>query len=361
MKNLFYTIALFFAVLTSCESPMADIYDAIDNPVDTAGNLLPNKIVGQTSYTLTEEDYTDELDFNYPNFSSTDQAKELIPGFLTSKFPVWGMGSLAEITYDIYNRIPSVDATPFDVDASEYEPITGNSYGNFSSTNHVTEYAALKYPDAQDGDFYAFNCKYYAGSVSDRIYGVLMHNGAWVAVQGFDADAYTAMGESFPNLSSTDEAEEKLPIFLKDYNKYNTVKVGEPLMYVYETRFDAHLIAFVYDGINYTLYENILSETLQFGHDGSTWVPDNTVKYILTAADFALVGNDRYGNFDVRPGKDEEPISVRIEKINTILTNNFPDLAVEGQKFVVDYNVYNGSAAVYTIALIHDGTSFVQQ
>ena len=37
--------------------------------------------------------------------------------------------------------------------------------------------------------------------------------------------------------------------------------------------------------------------------------------------------------------------SVRLDKVNTILLNNFPSDA-EGQKYIVTYNIYNGAAGV---------------
>ena len=68
----------------------------------------------------------------------------------------------------------------------------------------------------------------------------------------------------------------------------------------------SYIANFIYDGASWSKYNNVIDETIKFGHDGTSWVPDNTIKYTLTAADYALVGNDRYGNFDVRAGKDEE-------------------------------------------------------
>ncbi len=73
-----------------------------------------------------------------------------------------------------------------------------------------------------------------------------------------------------------------------------------------------------------------------------------------------LVGNDRYNNFDVRTGRDEELEEVRLEKINTILKNNFPDDA-EGQKYIVSYNIYNGANDVWTLAVIKVGADYVKQ
>jgi len=102
------------------------------------------------------------------------------------------------------------------------------------------------------------------------------------------------------------------------------------------------------------------SPSLQFGHDGTKWVPDNTIKYVLTSADYELVGNGYYNNFDVRAGKAEETIEVRLEKINTILLKNFPGSA-EGQKYNVFYNVYSGANEVWNTKVILKGSAYVLQ
>jgi len=80
----------------------------------------------------------------------------------------------------------------------------------------------------------------------------------------------------------------------------------------------------------------------------------------LTSADYELVGNGNYGNFDVRAGKAEESEEVRLDKINTILLNNFPDSA-EGQKYSVDYNVYSGAAEIWNMKVILEGGAYVLQ
>jgi hypothetical protein len=117
---------------------------------------------------------------------------------------------------------------------------------------------------------------------------------------------------------------------------------------------------FIYDGASWSEYNNVIDETIKFGHDGTTWVPDNTIKYTLTGADYTLVGNGNYGNFDVRAGKAEEQESVRLDKVNTILLNNFPSDA-EGQKYIVTYNIYNGAAGVWSLAVIKEGGAYVKQ
>jgi hypothetical protein len=173
------------------------------------------------------------------------------------------------------------------------------------------------------------------------------------------------MGESYPNFSSHDEAAAKIPVTLVDLHKFNPKSAGDIVSAMYELYkgggvTKSYTSNFIFDGTSFSKYNNVKGETIQFGHDGATWVPDNTIKYTLTAADYTLVGNGNYGNFDVRAGKDEETVASRVAKINTILLNNFPSDA-EGQKYIVSYNIYNGANGVWQTAVIKTGSAYVLQ
>ena len=104
----------------------------------------------------------------------------------------------------------------------------------------------------------------------------------------------------------------------------------------------------------------MIDVVLKFGHDGTSWVPDNTIKYTLTNADFALVDNGRYNNFDIRVGKDEETIEARLVKLNIILKANFP-ASEEGQKFAVTYAVYDGANGFRTTNVVKEGADYILQ
>ena len=56
----------------------------------------------------------------------------------------------------------------------------------------------------------------------------------------------------------------------------------------------------------------------------------------------------------------EELEDVRVEKISTILLNNFPS-DTEGQKYIVTYNIYNGAAGIWSLAVIKEGSAYVKQ
>jgi hypothetical protein len=92
MKRIIYLLVIVGTVLVGC-NPLDDIYndiDAVDNP-----------IVGEDVYTLTSEDY-DELELGFGSFSSEDDAKTMLPGFLTEKYPLWGNGSSVNVGYKLY-------------------------------------------------------------------------------------------------------------------------------------------------------------------------------------------------------------------------------------------------------------------
>jgi hypothetical protein len=358
MKKLIYLFVAMGAYLfTSC-NPMDDIYTAIDAQQEV--------ITGEVSFTLTNDDYA-ALSLNYGNFNSIDDAKAMIPDLLTSKYPVWGEGSLAVVSFNVYApKKTETSLEVYTVTTADYDAYPDTAqYNNFDSMSQIYRFLNDKYPTPADRLLVSLTYKYYSGSVKTLNNGFLYLNGEWNFIQGFTNDEYTAMGESYPNFSSKDEAETKIPIFLSEKFKYVTKNAGDIEAIMYKLYVgggvtESYVMYFTYDGTSWSKYTNEIVETVKFGHDGTTWVPDNTIKYTLTAADYELVGNGRYGNFDVRSGKAEETVEARLAKINTILLNNFPGMA-EGQKFVVTYNVYSGAAEVWQMKVILQGGVYVLQ
>ena len=354
MKKIFYSFAILSLLFTSC-NPMEDIYSEID--------ATETVISGEATYTLTDADY-DALGLNYGNFSSSDDAKADLPGFLTGKYPAWGAESLAAVTFKLYApKVTERSLEVYTVSSDDYAD-NGHTYGNFSRDYHITDFLDIKYPNAANRLLVSLTYKYYSGSVSTLNNGFLFVNGAWEMAAGITDDEYTAMGEGYSNFSSEDEAIAKVSVFLVDKFKYSGKMAGdiEAIMYKLYTggSVKSFIANFIYDGASWSEYNNVIDETIKFGHDGTTWVPDNTIKYTLTGADYTLVGNGNYGNFDVRAGKAEAEESVRLDKVNTILLNNFPSDA-EGQKYIVTFNIYNGAAGVMSLAVIKEGGAYVKQ
>jgi len=346
-------------VFTSCE-PMEDIHAAID--------AQEHVISGAATFAMSDDDY-DYLDLDHGNFNSADDAKDMIPDLLENNYPVWGGGSLAAVTFKIYSPKDTYSGIVSELTSAEMNAITGNTYGNFSRDYHIFNYLDATYLSPSDGDFHSLKYEYYSGGESDLTNGFAYENGEWMQITGFTEDEYKVMGESYPNFSSDNEAEAKMPIFLVDRFKFNPKSAGDivPVMYELSKKdenndryTESNTDNYIFDGASWSKYNDVIEETVKFGHDGNVWVPDNTIKYTLTQADYDLVGNGYRGNFDVRSGKDEELESVRLDKINTILLNNFPGMTEE-QKFVVIYNVWNDGDFVWEMKVILSGGAYVLQ
>lgn len=368
MKKIFYSFVLLSLAFTSC-NPMEDIYEELD--------AIETIISGEAEITLTDEDY-EGLELDFGNFSSEEDAKTMLPDFLSKKYPTWGKESLVSVTFKLYSpKRDERSLTVYEVTDADYTA-GGHRFGNFDSFQDITEFLDTKYPNAEDRLLVSLTYKYYDGGTTYTLNNGFINNaGTWEMSIGITDDEYAAMGEGRAQFSFEDEAYDKIPVFLKDRMKYEG-KVAEDIqgvmfkLYVTDTQdidgdgqtddraLYSYVAFFIYDGTNWTKYNNVIDQTIKFGHDGDKWVPDNTIKYTLTAADYALVGNDRYGNFDVRAGRDEETEEVRLDKINTILLNNFPNDA-EGQKYIVSYNIYNGANGVWTLAVIKEGDKYVKQ
>ena len=355
MKKLFYSFAILTLVFTSC-NPMEDIYTDVD--------AVQKVIEGNSSLTLTDDDYSD-LGLSFANFGSLADAKTKIPGFLSDKYPVWGKNSAALVTFKFYSRVNTYSKNVYALSDAEHNAITGKTYGNFDRDYQITNFIDSKYPTPSEGDFVSMRYRFYAGGETTKTDGFVYTNGSWDKITGFTENQYKAMGENFPNFSSHDEAAAKIPVSLLDVYKFIPQNAGTIVSAMYELYkgggvTKSYTSNFIFDGTSWTKYNNVMGETLQFGHDGTVWVPDNTIKYTLTSSDYALVGNGQYGNFDVRTGKDEETVASRLAKINTILTTNFPGNA-DGQKYIVSYNIYNGANGVWTMAVIKSGGVYVLQ
>jgi hypothetical protein len=355
MKKIFLLLTVFSMVFASCD-PLEDIYAEID--------ATETVIVGEANYTLSDADY-DDLGLRYPNFGSIEEAKTMIPGFLTDKYPVWGKNSGVKATFKYYSKVKTYSKNVYKLSKAEHDAITGKTYGNFDKTYHITNFIDDKYTSPSEGDFVSLRYVFYSGGKTTLTDGFAYTNGEWNKITGFTPDEYKAMGESYPNFSSHDEAAAKIPVTLIDVFKFNPKSAGDIVSAMYELYkgggvTKSYTSNFIFDGTSFSKYNNVKGETVQFGHDGATWVPDNTIKYTLTSADYTLVGNGNYGNFDVRAGKDEETVASRVAKINTILLNNFPSDA-EGQKYIVSYNIYNGAGGVWQTAVIKTGGAYVLQ
>lgn len=185
----------------------------------------------------------------------------------------------------------------------------------------------------------------------------------------------TASGQpgQYNNFSSSIAPDDYLPTFLD--LKYPYALEGDQLFVIYDyysSSTGAQLRGNLYTVKNgvWTAYQSTIDTTLQFGHDGTTWVPDNTIKYEFVKADYDFIiatfaGNpafagavanlSSYGNistFNWTPAQVDAAIGA-------VLMRNFPGMA-EGQKFAATIYIYDGSSRNSTINYILTGGTYVR-
>jgi len=361
---------VFTMVFTTACDPMEDVYEELGNPESI--------ITGEVAFELSDEDY-DELDLSYGNFGSVDDAKSMIPNLLKDKYPVWGDGSLAAVTFKWYNKKNTYSKNVYALSEDEHNAITGKTYGTFDKDYHITNYLEATYPDAEEGDFHSLKYKFYAGSTTTLTDGFYFDNGEWNRISGFTPDEYKTMGNSYPNFSGHDEAEAKIPIALVDKYKFAAKEAGDIVGAMYEIYkgggvTKSYTSNFIFNGSSWSKYNNVANETIKFGHDGSTWVPDNTIKLTFTSGDVAFISDaligtypgpadnvGYFGSFDRRSSSDNYwNDDMLLEAFNLLLDNKNPS-AEEEQKYVLTFIIYNGATTTETNKVIKTGGVWVYQ
>jgi len=184
----------------------------------------------------------------------------------------------------------------------------------------------------------------------------------------------------YNNFSSSVPADDYIPTFLSLTAPYAYAQEEAEIFVIYKyfsstcscTQTRGNLYTVV-DG-NWTAYQSTIDSSLQFGNDGSTWVPDNTIRYTFTGADVAFISNafidiypgpaDNYGffgSFDRRPSSSNYwSDEMLLEAFNALLENgNF--ITAEEQKYVLTYVIYNGATTNETKSVIKTGGVWVYQ
>ena len=359
MKKFIYLLPIMALFFSAC-NPMDEIYTAID--------AQQQVISGETTFTLTDDDYS-TLNKNYGNFNSVDEAKTMIPGLLTKKYPVWGKGSLAAVSFNIYAPKKTEKSLEiYTVTTADYDAYPDTEkYNNFDKMSQVYRFLNDTYPAPADRMLVSLSYKFYSGGVNYLNNGFLYLNGEWNLIQGFTDDEYRAMGESYPNFSNLDEAKAKVPVFLSDKFKYDNKSAGDIEAIMYKLYVgggvtESYVMYFTYDGVSWSKYTNEIVETVKFGHDGNTWVPDNTIKYTLVGADYVymadqLTGNvdfanvnltnlGKYGDFDYNWTQDQ------VIQALGILADYLNPTAADGQKYVFTYLLYDNGLNTLSMNII---------
>ena len=187
--------------------------------------------------------------------------------------------------------------------------------------------------------------------------------------------------ESGIDFSNSDEGKEKIPAYLNylltTASDFYSLSPEEGTKLVVQYNYDDRnfddpetgapnvpdVALYIFNGSEWIGYGDgyqVSTESLNFGHDGEVWVPDNTIKYTFSSADFAVAGDEAnelgnaaardnlnsFGNFGTQWSHEEI-----VGAIGFVLKLNFSDSEV-GQKYFVTYNTY--PAGDLTVLLILD-------
>ncbi|VAV82980.1 hypothetical protein MNBD_BACTEROID02-266 [hydrothermal vent metagenome] len=217
-----------------------------------------------------------------------------------------------------------------------------------------------------------------------------VYNGGWEqadAVYYLSKADYDSMGEGsgqpgrFNNFSSSVRADDYIPTFLSINGPFAFAQEEDELFVIYKyfstSCFCTQTRGNLFTVINgeWTPHTSVISTTLQFGHDGNSWVPDNTIRYTLVGSDYSAIvaalsatypdataSMDNFANFDRRTsgGSSEWTDSMVVEALNVVLDNLDPS-AADDQKYVVTFNIFNGSSGTEDFAMIKSGGVWIRQ
>lgn len=200
--------------------------------------------------------------------------------------------------------------------------------------------------------------------------------GAWEAVNGvyyLSSEDFDGMGEAsgqpgqYNNFSSSISPDNYLPTFMELNFPYG--QNDEELFVIYE--YYSSSTGAQRRGNLYTVIDNMweghqstIATTLQFGFDAGAWVPDNTIRYTLSDADYEYIGNTlasdpeytdivgtliNYHDYDYNWSQDQIIYSLGV------LADYINPTAEEGQKYQFTYLLYDNGLAELTASLIKEG------
>lgn len=175
------------------------------------------------------------------------------------------------------------------------------------------------------------------------------------------------MGQSYPNFSDEEEAIYKIAINLG--NKFPYAKEGDMVAVAYDFYESGEGVSteyakFVFQNGAFMHIPSVIEQTLMFGNNGAEWEPDNTIKYTLTSDDYQFIAGELsetypeptesmadYENFEQRNNSSSWDEDMVLEAMQLLLPEIAPNAEV-GQKYLLKYDIYNGSDATGEIHMI---------
>lgn len=347
MKRIVYLLIAFLGVtLVSCE-PMDDINDEIDTKIDN--------VQGSIDYTLVEDDYTEVLDLDFPNFSTLEDAKAYIPNLLEQKFPALGDGSAVNVGFDLYDPIRVEEYT---VTAADYtEAGLDNTY--FASMAEIFDFLDMKFAQAEEGDYVKLTYNIVAGEI----------------VFSLDSEDYDLIGEELGDVYAEPAAN------AAQYSSFE-IRSDRDSYWSEDMIIEAigEVISENYGDVTGQLY-NVTYKTyngssdyvsVKVKYDGNSYVKvDTGTAFELTSEDYQYIASElseeypdatasmaEYENFEKRESGVFWEDAMIEEALDILLSQQYPDAEV-GDKFEVTYDVYDGSAKTEVMAMIKTEDGFV--
>ena len=294
--------------------------------------------------------------------------------------------------YSTGGDVASANWTALSFDKTIFGNMTTSEDFDFSDYDGESVHIALKYSstDSASPRWRVQNFVVKAIGVSgDAVnYGAyyMYSDGEWELAENvyyLSSADFDSMGEGsgqpgrFDNFSSSVSPNNYLPAFLAINFPYGQEEEELIVTYAYYSsssgaQVRGNLYTFT-DGA-WMAHQSTISTSLQFGHDGTQWVPDNTIRYTLVDADYSNVasallttpgfedaaGNlDNYGNFNRTGGGTSWSDEMMITAMGVVLDNIDP-AAADGQKYITTYNIYDGSSGTEERSLIKEAGVWVE-
>ncbi|GGZ55156.1 choice-of-anchor J domain-containing protein [Mesonia mobilis] len=347
------------------------------------GNGYSGGAVANEDWIVSPEiDLTDETDVNFQISQAINYADDL--SLLQILVSTDYSGDVTTATWDEINlqNAPAGDSNDF-ILSEEYD---------FSAYDGQTLNIALKYQSTNDDagrwrvESLALKVTGVTGeSVENALYFRFV-DGEWERVENayyLSASDYDEMGApgQYNNFSSSVLPENYLPTFLANNFPYAQEEDEMYLIYRYYAGSDAGTQT---RGSYYTFMSGMWQQfqsSLQFGFDGETWVPDNTITYLLTGAEYDYVaeqyesyvdeetGTDysnaasnlaNYGNFNRSGSPTAWDDDMMFTVLTDLLANVIAPNAEDGQQYVLNVDTYNGGSVLESFRFIKENGEWVE-
>ena len=288
--------------------------------------------------------------------------------------------------------VASATWTALSFDKTIYGNLTTSEDFDFSDYDGETIHIALKYSSTDTGSprWRVQNLVVKAIGISgDAVnYGTyyMYSDSAWELAENvyyLSTADFDSMGEGsgqpgrFDNFSSSISPNNYLPAFLAINFPYGQEEEELIVTYAYYSsssgaQVRGNLYTFT-DGA-WMAHQSTISTSLQFGHDGTEWVPDNTIRYTLVDSDYAVVASalatttgfveaaanlDSYGNFNRTGSATAWSDEMMVTAMGVMLDNLDPS-AADGQKYITTCNIYDGSSGTENRSLIKEAGVWIQ-